>query len=187
MESYISPKAKKGLQSPIHGLGLFAIEEIKKGEIVAVKGGEILTKQQLAAASTTLHAEMQIADDLFIAPKTEKDYVKSMMCLNHSCNPNLGIRGDIVFISMRIIYPGEELTVDYAMMDNVPSRFLCICGSRECRGEVTGQDWQKEEIQEKYVGYFSAYIASLITNILQSQKRGCKAPFTTEGCELENF
>ncbi len=170
MESYISPKAKRGLQSPIHGRGLFAIEEIKKGEIVAVKGGEILTKQQLAAVSTSLHAEMQIADDLFIAPTNEHDYAKSMMCLNHSCNPNLGIRGDIVFIAMRDVHPGQELTLDYAMMDNVPSTFSCICGSKECRGEITGQDWQKKELQEKYFGYFSAYIENLIKKTVNSLK-----------------
>lgn len=164
MESFISPKAQKGLQSRIHGRGLFAIDAFKKGEIVAVKAGEILTQKQLAAVSTKFHAEMQIADDLFIAPITEDDYAKSMMCLNHSCNPNLGMRGDIVFVAMRDIRAGEELTIDYAVMDNASSSFLCICGSKECRKEITGKDWQKKEIQEKYKGYFSAYIASLLTS-----------------------
>lgn len=162
MKSFISPKARKESHSSIHGRGLFSIEDIKKGEIVTVKGGAILTKHELEKIGSALHAEMQIGDDLFIAPASESDYEESMMCLNHSCNPNLGIRGDVVFVAMRDIRAGEELTVDYAMMDNVPSRFDCHCGSLECRKEVTGKDWQKREIQEKYRGYFSAYIAGLI-------------------------
>ena len=108
---------------------------------------------------------MQIADALFIAPTNEKDFLHSMMCLNHSCSPNLGIRGDIVFVAMRDIVPGEELTVDYAMMDNVPdSHFICLCMMKECRKKITGEDWKKKELQKKYRGYFSAYITSLISS-----------------------
>lgn len=164
MESYISPKAQKGMQSGIHGRGLFAVEDIKKGETVAVKGGHILTKKQLASASTTLHAELQITNDLFIAPIDEDEYDKSMMCLNHSCDPNVGMRGDIVFIALRDIKAGQELTLDYAMMDNGSGTFSCICGSPKCRKEITGSDWKKKDLQEKYRGYFSAYIESLISN-----------------------
>jgi uncharacterized protein len=101
MESYISQKARKGMQSSIHGRGLFAIDKIRKGDIVAVKGGNILTRNQLETANIKLHVELQIADDLYIAPLHENDHNKSMMCLNHSCNPNIGMRGDIVFIAMR--------------------------------------------------------------------------------------
>ena len=129
---------------------------------MAVKGGAILTSKQITALNIPLHAEMQIADDLFLAPTNEDEFAKSMMCLNHSCNPNLGIRGDIVFIAMRDIHPEEELTVDYAMMDNVTSHFACICGSQKCRKEISGKDWQKKIIQDQYRGYFSSYIASLI-------------------------
>ncbi len=163
MQSYISPKARKGQKSAIHGMGLSAIEKIKKGEIVAVKGGVILTKDQLCEISTKMHAEMQIGEDLFIAPISESDYAKSMMNLNHSCNPNLGMRGDIVFVAMRDIEQGEEITIDYAMLSNKPDRFQCICGERGCRGEVSGYDWKRKDLQEKYRGYFSAFIAGLIS------------------------
>jgi uncharacterized protein len=36
--SYISPKATVR-DSPIHGRGLFAVEPIARGDIVAIKGG----------------------------------------------------------------------------------------------------------------------------------------------------
>lgn len=163
-ESYISPKAARGLESTIHGQGLFAKENIQKGQIVCVKGGTIVTKAELAAAKVKFHAEMQISEDLFIAPLTEEEYAKSMMCLNHSCEPNLGIRGDIVFVAMRNINRGEELTADYAMMDDTASSFSCACGKENCRKIITGKDWMKREIQEKYEGYFSAYIQQLINS-----------------------
>lgn len=49
VESYISPKARKGGASDVAGRGLHAIEPIAAGEIVAVKGGHIVTTQVLNA------------------------------------------------------------------------------------------------------------------------------------------
>ena len=66
--TFRSPKTEVR-ESPIHGKGLFATHAIPAGEIVAVKGGHILTKQQWAALEPELgSAEIQISDDLFIAP-----------------------------------------------------------------------------------------------------------------------
>ena len=47
VSSWISPKAHKGVSSRIVGRGLFATEQISAGEIVAVKGGHIVTTTQL--------------------------------------------------------------------------------------------------------------------------------------------
>ena len=44
--SYLSPNTEIR-QSPIQGRGLFAINDIAKDEIVAVKGGHIITRDQL--------------------------------------------------------------------------------------------------------------------------------------------
>jgi hypothetical protein len=38
----------------------------------------------------------------------------------------------------------------------------CKCGSPNCRGTVTGKDWQRPELQKRYAGYFSAYLAAKI-------------------------
>ena len=40
------------------------------------------------------------------------------MHLNHSCEPNLGLQGQIAFVAMRDIAADEELTFDYAMTDD---------------------------------------------------------------------
>ena len=78
-------------------------------------------------------AEVQIADDLFIGPVAEAEREGAMMHLNHSCNPNVGVRGEITFIAMRDIEAGEELTFDYAMTDNEDYEMHCNCGTQNCR------------------------------------------------------
>jgi len=37
--------------------------------------------------------------------------------------------------------------------------FECECGAPNCRKIVTGKDWQRPELQRRYAGYFSAYLA----------------------------
>jgi len=56
--------------------------------------------------------EIQIGHDLFIAPVTDEERELSMLYLNHSCNANLGMRGEITFVAMRDIRSSEEFTHD---------------------------------------------------------------------------
>jgi uncharacterized protein len=67
--SYITPKARKGRKSGIHGRGLFAIKPIRKGEIVAIKGGHIVSRDQLKKYRKIIgDSYIQIDDDFFLAP-----------------------------------------------------------------------------------------------------------------------
>jgi len=162
--SWLSPKTEVR-KSPIHGRGLFAIGDFVKDEIVAVKGGRIITREQLRDVNTQLGpVEIQIADNLFIAPVTGEEREASMLYSNHSCDANLGIRGNIVFVAMREIAAGEELTHDWCVTDNDNYVVECRCGSAICRGRLTGKDWQRPELQDRYAGYFSWYLASKIAN-----------------------
>jgi SET domain-containing protein len=151
-------------ESTIHGRGLFATAEIAKGEVVAVKGGHIISREQLREQVTPRlgPAEIQIGDDLFIAPVTNEEREGSMIYSNHSCNANLGMRGEITFVAMRDIRAGEELTHDWATTDDDNYTLKCNCGAKNCRGTLTGKDWQRPELKERYAGYFSAYLAEKI-------------------------
>jgi SET domain-containing protein len=160
--SYLSPKTQVR-ESPIHGRGLFATANIAKGEVVVVKGGHIITREEVRDVNARLGpVEIQIGDDLFIAPVTDEERELSMLYSNHSCDANLGLRGEITFVAMRDIRGGEELTHDWAMTDDDDSSTKCSCGSSNCRGTITGKDWQHPELQKRYAGYFSAYIADKI-------------------------
>jgi SET domain-containing protein len=160
--SYRSPKTEVH-ESKIHGRGLFATADIAKDEIVAIKGGHIVTREQLREITRRLGpVEIQIADDLYIAPVTEEEREGSMLYSNHSCDANLRMCGEITFVAMRDIPAGEELTHDWATTDDDDYSVECKCGSPNCRGTLTGKDWQRPELQKRYAGYFSAYLADKI-------------------------
>ena len=127
--SYLSPKTTVK-DSPIHGRGLFAAEPIGKGEIVAVKGGAVFSRQTRDVLERTLGpAEIPIAEDLYIGPLHAGERDGSMIFSNHSCDPNIGVQGQIVFVAMRDIAVGEELTHDWAMTDDEPDEMACHCGA----------------------------------------------------------
>lgn len=163
MTSWFNPKTEKR-RSGIEGRGLFAREAIAAGEIVAVKGGTIMDGARLSQiAEQVSPAEIQIEDDLFIAPESAVEVEANILCLNHSCDPNVGVRGQITFVAMREVAPPEELTIDYAMIDGDPrERLACRCGAADCRRMITGDDWRLPDLQVKYAGYFSRYLAERI-------------------------
>ncbi|PYK38961.1 MAG: SET domain-containing protein-lysine N-methyltransferase [Verrucomicrobia bacterium] len=161
--SYLSPKTEVR-ESKIHGRGLFATADIAKDEVIAVKGGHIISRKQLREKVTPQlgPVEIQIGEDLFIAPVTEDEREGSMLYSNHSCDANLGMRGEITFVAMRNIRAGEELTHDWATTDDDDYSIACKCGSPKCREILSGKDWQRPELQQRYAGYFSAYLARKI-------------------------
>jgi SET domain-containing protein len=170
--SYRSPKTEVG-ESRIHGKGLFAKAAITKGEIVAVKGGYIINKQEWTAIENELlSAEIQVSEDLFIAPVRKKQRECSMLYTNHSCDPNVAIQGQLVFVAMMDIAPGEELTHDWATTDDLDYEMECRCGGPNCRGTITGRDWMKKELQEKYKGWFCWFLQRKIDTLSSNQSGG---------------
>jgi SET domain-containing protein len=160
--SYLSPKTTVK-ESPIHGRGLFAIAPICQGELVAIKGGYIFTRQQWQDLDPRLGpADIPIADGFVIGPVSMAECEGGMIFSNHSCEPNLGVQGQIVFVALRDIQAGEELTHDWAMTDDETYEMVCHCGAPTCRGVVTGQDWRRKELQEKYGHYMSWYLLEKI-------------------------
>ncbi len=160
--TWFSPKVAKRT-SGIEGLGLYAVADIAPMECVVVKGGHVFDRATRDVLAETLGpAEIQIGDDLFIGPRRPEERDGSMMCLNHSCAPNVGIVGQIGFHAMRAIAAGEELTFDYATGDDDDWSMDCACGAADCRGVVTGQDWRIPAVQGRYRGWFSAYLARKI-------------------------
>jgi hypothetical protein len=105
---------------------------------------------------------MQIAEDLFIGPVRVEERDGGMVFSNHSCEPNIGVQGQIVFVAIRDVAAGEELTHDWAMTDDNSCEMACKCGAATCRGGVTGQDWRKPELQQKYGDYMSWYLRQMM-------------------------
>jgi hypothetical protein len=160
--TYLSPKTRIR-KSAIEGRGLFATKRLAKGEIVAVKGGHVMDYAALhRSPARRAEATIQVEDGFVIGARTRREVARNKMYLNHSCEPNVGIRGQVTFVAMRAVAAGEELTYDWAMEENRPARTRCRCGTGSCRGILTGTDWKKPALQRRYRGYFSAYLAEKI-------------------------
>jgi SET domain-containing protein len=158
--NWLTPKAQMR-QTPGKGSGSFAITKINKGEVVTSFGGFVVDEVELKN-----HSEDRVARSLQL---DENTYLLSGFkpepgdMLNHACEPNCGAFGTSSVISLSDIAIGEELTFDYAMTDSSEyDHFDCACGKSNCRGNITGKDWQNTEIQKNYNNYFSSFISKLI-------------------------
>ena len=157
--TWITPKAVKGAPSGIAGRGLVAVEPIGEGEVVAVKGGHVVTTQELRSLPERLqNSDVQITDDLHLVALTDEEYEPVMLFVNHSCEPNVGFGGNVVLVAMRDIQAGEELTTDYALFDDYQGGMDCGCGTPSCRRRIDGRDWQRPDLQQRYRGFFSWYL-----------------------------
>lgn len=166
VKSYRSPKTKVR-KSAIEGYGLSAAQPIKKGELVGIKGGHIIGWNIFRKNKKLIgDSYLQIGDNFILAPLKRSEVNKVMMFLNHSCEPNIGVRGQIDFVAMRDIKAGEEITFDYVMTESSEQSpdyaMKCRCGSKNCRRVITGNDWKLPVLQKRYKGYFSAYIQEKI-------------------------
>ncbi|GIW71475.1 MAG: hypothetical protein KatS3mg102_1017 [Planctomycetota bacterium] len=167
---YVSPlleareNRKKGL------MGLYARAPIPPGEVLVVWAGRIVTGAELAQVpQEPARYVVQIEEDLYLLSVGEPEPADF---INHSCEPNAGLRGQIVVVSMRAIEAGEEVCIDYAMSDGSPyDEFECGCGTPSCRGRITGEDWRRPELWERYAGYFSPYLQRRI-EALRGAERG---------------
>ena len=162
--NYMSPKVELRSFPEKGGYAVFAREPFKKDEVIIVWGGLIVNGETLLKLPDykRIHS-IQVEEDLFEAPLTENDPADMV---NHSCNPNAGINGQITLVAFRDIEAGEEICFDYAMSDSNPyDEFDCQCGSPLCRGKVRGEDWRLPILQQRYKGYFSSYLQRRINNL----------------------
>ena len=141
VRSWITPKVVKGGASAIEGRGVHAVEVIPAGEVIAVKGGDIVDGSAVAGLPGAIRdSAFPIAADCFLAALTPGEYDGVMMRVNHSCEPNVGMGGNVLLVSMRDIAAGEELTIDYALFLGNPGFAMdCRCGTAACRGVVRGR------------------------------------------------
>jgi hypothetical protein len=161
---YLTPKARIASHGT-NGHGAVATERIAAGEVVAAFGGRCVTRDELDLLPAEQQARsVQIEDALFLAgaPEPEPaDFVR------HSCAPNCGMHGNTVVVALRDIAAGESVTYDFAMSDGSDyDEFECTCGSAGCRGKVTGHDWMLPELQLRYRGAFSPYLAQRISSLV---------------------
>lgn len=160
--SYLSAKCAVQSTDTRGGHTVVAREPIAKGELIVVWSGTLVDGDELEAMPATVKRySLQVEENHYLVSLSDcepPDYV------NHCCEPNSGLSGQIALVAMRDILPGEEITYDYAMSDGSSyDEFPCGCGSLECRGRVSGDDWKRPDLWQRYAGYFSPYLQRRIT------------------------
>jgi len=162
--SFLSPKCEVRTAGDRGGHTVVATKPIQKGELIVVWSGMLVDGAGLAElpAHVKRHS-LQVEENHYLVSLTDcepPDYV------NHSCAPNAGLSGQIALVALREIRPGEEITYDYATSDgSAYDEFDCCCGAHQCRGRVSGEDWQRPELWLRYQGYFSPYLQRRITKL----------------------
>ena len=160
---YASPRLVGRRCTQKGGRGLYARDAIRRGDLLVVFAGSALEGKDIPGLSSEQRRLLlQVEEDLYLLSHVEgwADWV------NHCCDPNAGLRGQVTLVAMRDIERGEEICYDYAMSDGSSyDGFDCRCGAPICRHHVTGDDWMKEELWERYRGYFSPYLWARIERL----------------------
>lgn len=134
------------------GKGVFAIDQVEAGEVVAIYDGPEFDSRGLSWTPDLLAHAIQIG------PTTFKDSIGIARYINHSCSPNCGIAGSDQIITMRIVKAGEELTWDYAMTEDNRWRMVCKCSSPNCRGVVGSFVDLTEQQRKEYQGFVALWL-----------------------------
>jgi SET domain-containing protein len=135
-------------ESPLHGLGAFAVRRVRKGTRIIEYLGERVSHAEADRRyqhkdAADAHTFLFIVDEQTVIDAGVDG--NEARFVNHACEPNCEsvIENSRVFIeALRTIEPGEELTYDYQIQreaddpPDIDAIFACRCGSARCRGSM---------------------------------------------------
>jgi hypothetical protein len=156
--------------SAIQGLGLFAREDIPAGVVVSRLGGRPVGQEEL---------DRLVAAPGYVDTITVGDGVHLVLpgrtangSGNHCCDPSTWWVGAYELATRLALRGGDELTNDYATStDSAGFRMSCRCGSPNCRSTVTGDDWRRADLRERYRGHW-------VPALLERQRAASRPPST---------
>ena len=114
--------------SKIHGKGVFANRDFRKGDVVV--------KHRLKELSVEEYNKLSSREKHFVGIDKKKCllFLPPARYVNHSCNPNTKVKGK-TDVAIKNILKGEEITT-YYKDDYVQFKMACNCGSKNCRGII---------------------------------------------------
>ncbi len=144
-------------QSGIHGKGMFATKDFKKGDVVFIFKGKVYKR-----VNKTLEDTFANPDSVGIDKNTWIDPEGDFHFINHSCNPNLGIKGRVTYCALKNIKKGEELTFDYSINEADPNwQMKCSCGAENCRKIVKSIEFLPKETYQQYLPFVPTYFSKV--------------------------
>ncbi len=136
-----------------HGKGIFAIDMIKKGEVIAAFDGRVYSSRSTKWNEDLYNHCIQFEE------KKWRDSTGIARLINHSCEPNCGIQNLFQIVAMRNILLGEEITWDYEMTEDHPYwRMACSCGTGSCRKVIGAYGNMPGVVRKKYKKYTSTWL-----------------------------
>lgn len=149
-----------------YGKGVFAAEDIKKGRIIYVLGGERVDGMDLIEK---VNSDNENIDDPFqVGKRTYIDLDETSRTFNHSCDPSTGIRKTSEMFALRDIKEGEELTYNYSLtIAPTEWRMKCRCGSENCQkvlGDISSVPKKRREYFKK-LGALQRYMKSVLKEV----------------------
>jgi uncharacterized protein len=143
------------------GRGIFAIRDIRKGELIAIfKGGtkKVIIRSKRDSENFVGTHLLGLNKNLWLVPKK----IDPLYYVNHSCNPNSGIKGAVRLYSMRKIKKGEEITFDYSTTEgDIFWEMKCNCGILGCRKIIRSIQFIPENNFKKYLPYVPSYFRDI--------------------------
>jgi hypothetical protein len=164
--TWINPKLVHG-ESKIHYDGVLVAAPIAAGERLMEFGGQLISRSESQEGPYRVRSIWAVGEDAYLA-LPESDTAPSLdENLNHSCDPNAWLDGDVTLVARRDIAAGEEITLDQGTWNFDESEYTvdaedCTCGSPLCRVRLTENDWQNTELQARYRGHFHPLVEALI-------------------------
>lgn len=132
-------------KSPIHGRGVFAKTDIKKGDRIIEYLGEKITWKEANRRYQDIdghsHTVFFSLDDKYVLDGAVNG--NEAKFINHSCSPNCkatNFDGHIFIQAKKDIPVGKELFYDYKLemdadiTEEYLEKYKCYCGSKKCRG-----------------------------------------------------
>jgi SET domain-containing protein len=123
--------------SKIHRWGVYTTEDIPaRRKVIEYVGERINRRETKRRADSSEMIYLFTLDPYWTIDGSVNG--SGAQYINHSCEPNLVariIKGHILYVSLRDIKKGEELTVDYHF-DKKVERVPCGCGTAKCRGTI---------------------------------------------------
>ena len=123
-------------RSKIHRYGVFAGERIPKNRKVIEYTGKRLNRKEAKHRGDGDFTYLFAVDDYWTLDGAVGG--SGAEIINHSCDPNLVsriVKGHVLYMSLRVIKPLEELTVNYNFGKDVQT-WPCTCGSPSCGGAL---------------------------------------------------
>jgi hypothetical protein len=120
-------------KSKIHRFGVYAEERIPANRKVIEYTGERLNRRETKLRGEGEYTYLFTLDKYWTLDGAFGG--SGAEIINHSCEANVVSRimkGHIIYMSLRTIEPGEEITVDYNF-EYVGDQTSCACGASTCR------------------------------------------------------